>query len=132
MSGQIEKITMEKLKNENPELYNEIFNKGVTEERNRIKALDEMIAYTTGEIANKIILTAKYVEPKEANNIALDLMKAMKETQTEEPKAKEKSLIEKMLEDAKEVNEVVGKEKVTPKEKIDNDIDEIVSFANNL
>ena len=131
-----EKMTMEKLKNESPELYNEIFNKGVMEERNRIKSLDDMTAYATGETANKIILSAKYTEPKEANNIALELMKAMKETPKKEPKtdpnAKEKSVIEKMLEDAKEVNEAGGKEKATTEEKLDNDINEIVNFANQL
>ena len=132
MPGQVEKMTMDKLKNENPELYNEIFNKGVMEERNRIKSLDEMTVYATGETANKIILAAKYTEPKEANSIALELMKAMKETPKEDPNAKEKSVIEKMLEDAKEVNEAGGKEKATTEEKFDNDIDEIVNFANQL
>ena len=136
MPGQVEKMTMDKLKNENPELYNEIFNKGVMEERNRIKALDEMTVYATGETANKIILAAKYTEPKEANSIALELMKAMKETPKEDPKTdpnvKEKSVIEKMLEDAKEVNEAGGKEKATTEEKFNNDIDEIVNFANQL
>lgn len=127
-----EKMTMEKLKNESPELYNEIFNKGVIEERNRIKSLDDMTAYATGETANKIILAAKYTEPKEANSIALELMKAMKETPKEDPNAKEKSAIEKMLEDAKEVNEAGAKEKATPEEKLDNDINEIVNFANQL
>lgn len=131
-----EKMIMEKLKNESPELYNEIFNKGVMEERNRIKSLDDMTAYATGETANKIILAAKYTEPKEANSIALELMKAMKETPKEDsktdPNAKEKSVIEKMLEDAKEVNEAGAKEKATSEEKLDNDIDEIVNFANQL
>lgn len=128
----VEKMTMEKLKNESPELYNEIFNNGVMEERNRIKSLDDMTAYATGETANKIILAAKYTEPKEANNIALELMKAMKETPKEDPNAKEKSVIEKMLEDAKEVNEAGAKEKATTEEKLDNDINEIVNFANQL
>ena len=63
-------------------------------------------------------------------------MKAMKETPKKEPKtdpnAKEKSVIEKMLEDAKEVNEAGGKEKATTEEKLDNDINEIVNFANQL
>lgn len=60
------------LKNKYPELYKEIFNDGVMEERNRLKELEEI--GVNSETVNK----AKFEEPKTANEIAFDLIKEMK------------------------------------------------------
>lgn len=79
-----EEMDKTELKNKYPELYEEIFNDGVMEERNRLKELEEI--GVNSETLNK----AKFEEPKTANEIAFDLIKEMKnKTETVMTKAPE-------------------------------------------
>ncbi|WP_252235567.1 head maturation protease, ClpP-related [Clostridium sp. CH2] len=62
------------LKNKYPDVYNQVVNSAKEEERNRIKAIDELGAKGYEDLINK----AKYEEIKDAGLCAIAIMKAQK------------------------------------------------------
>lgn len=64
----------QELKNKYPDLYNQVVNAAKEEERNRIKAIDELGAQGYEDLINK----AKYEEIKDAGSCAIAIMKAQK------------------------------------------------------
>lgn len=72
-------MDMEKLKNEQPELFNQIKNigyeEGVKAENARLQAIDELATPGTENLVN----TAKYEKPVTAEQLAMQMIKAQKE-----------------------------------------------------
>lgn len=76
------KMTLEELKNSDPELYNSIVNtaknegkkEGAQEERTRLQKIDEISNNLEPELVNK----AKYIEPMNAEALAFEAIKADK------------------------------------------------------
>ena len=70
-----EKMTKEEVKNQFPDVYDEILaegkESGILEERNRIKEIENL------GIANKITAKAKFEEPRNANDLAVDLVRQL-------------------------------------------------------
>lgn len=70
-----EKMTKEEVKNQFPDIYDEILaegkESGILEERNRIKEIENL------GIANEITAKAKFEEPRNANNLAVDLVRQL-------------------------------------------------------
>ena len=70
-----EKMTKEEIKSQFPDVYNEILSEGkesgVLEERNRIKEIENL------GIANEITAKAKFEEPRNANDLAVDLVRQL-------------------------------------------------------
>ena len=70
-----EKMTRAQFEKEHPEMFKEIKNEGVLEERNRIKALDDLGAMAEAPVE---IFNAKYTEIKSVEAVALDILKNFK------------------------------------------------------
>ncbi|MBF1195461.1 MAG: Clp protease ClpP, partial [Fusobacterium periodonticum] len=72
-------MTVEKFKADYPELYENIINSAVQEERNRIEAIENL------EIAgfDDVVNTAKFKEPVDAANLALKILNIKKEKNKE-------------------------------------------------
>ena len=70
-----EKMTKEEIKSQFPDIYNEILvegkESGILEERNRIKEIENL------GIANEITAKAKFEEPRNANDLAVDLVRQL-------------------------------------------------------
>ena len=62
-------VNKEEIKNKYPELYEEIKNEGILQERTRIKEIDEL------GINNEIITNAKFVEILDVKDVAIKLIK---------------------------------------------------------
>lgn len=62
-------VNKEEIKNKYPELYEEIKNEGILQERTRIKEIDEL------GINNEIIINAKFVEILDVKDVAIKLIK---------------------------------------------------------
>ncbi|MGL6121067.1 MAG: head maturation protease, ClpP-related [Fusobacteriaceae bacterium] len=75
------KLTKDEIRAQYPDVCNEIRNEGVEQERARIKDLENLIGKGNDAIVNK----AKFQEPKNANEIALDILNSKN---TEKPKNK--------------------------------------------
>lgn len=78
-----EKMTLEELKNKFPELYDQVFNEGkeagISNENERMKAIDEM------KILNypDLVENAKYTEKIEASELAMKVLKKQNEEKAE-------------------------------------------------
>nr|DAX48327.1 MAG TPA: Putative ATP dependent Clp protease [Caudoviricetes sp.] len=76
-----EKMTKEEVKNQFPDVYDEILaegkESGILEERNRIKEIENL------GIANKITAKAKFEEPRNANDLAVDLVRQLAEERSQ-------------------------------------------------
>ncbi|CAL7892496.1 ATP-dependent Clp protease proteolytic subunit [Fusobacterium necrophorum subsp. funduliforme] len=118
-------LTLNFLKENFPEIYNQIREEGIKEERNRIKALDEMMNFKgAAEIVNK----AKYEDIKSANEISLEILKAQNIVNSEKKLENgNKDKLQSMKKDANILNEVPG---ANPSETTMSYIDQIVNFAN--
>lgn len=72
-------MTVEELKNEFPDLYNFVINEGKeigkTEERERLKKIDDMGVENYAEL----VRNAKYLEPINASDLAIQVLKKQKE-----------------------------------------------------
>lgn len=68
------KPTIENLEKEQPELYAEIKNLGVAEERNRIKEIEELSDAGLPDLVNK----AKFESPIDARDLAVEILKNQK------------------------------------------------------
>lgn len=90
----------EDFRNQNPDLYNEILNEGATNERARMEALDKLAGKVTDKGALDMIYSAKYKEPKNAADIALDIVDKV----TAVPAPAEKTIADKFEEKKNEVN----------------------------
>src|SRR3712207_6080237 len=99
-------LTLNFLKENFPEIYNQIREEGIKEERNRIKALDEMMNFKgAAEIVNK----AKYEDIKSANEISLEILKAQNIVNSEKKLENgNKDKLQSMKKDANILNEVPG------------------------
>lgn len=108
------------LEKEYPELVNEIRNSAINTERERIKNLDKLNAY--GREA--IIAKAKYEEPKDARDIALELLQA--DTVT--------AKMDALHTDASAVNDALTPQKTTPNARADfeADINTVVNEINRM
>ncbi len=69
--GGNEEMTTEKLKNEYPDIYNQVYEDGVKAERGRIQEIEAISNVVDSELLNK----AKYVEPISARDLAFENMK---------------------------------------------------------
>ncbi len=67
--------TVEELKNQYPEIYNQVVNSAKEEERKRIKDIDDLQAAGFEQITNK----AKYEDVKDAGSCAMEIIKAQKQ-----------------------------------------------------
>lgn len=69
-------LTLEQLKNEHPDLYNQVLNEGreagISGERQRLQAIDEI----SGTLAPELVNKAKYEQPMMAQDLALEALKA--------------------------------------------------------
>lgn len=80
------KMTVDELKNQFPDLYSYVINEGKelgkTEERERLKAIDEM------DISNypELVENAKYTNPVQASDLAMDILKRQKEEKAQKLK----------------------------------------------
>jgi ATP-dependent Clp endopeptidase proteolytic subunit ClpP len=89
----ISKMTAEDFKAKFPEIFNNIYNLGVTQERSRIQELDIYLAKTDG--AEQIIHKAKYIEPRQAADMFAELFDYAKSKATTIDDTKGKSFIDK-------------------------------------
>ncbi|MBR2208915.1 MAG: Clp protease ClpP [Synergistaceae bacterium] len=103
-----------------PELVAEIKNNAVNTERERLKTLDSLNA--AGREA--IIAKAKYEDPKDARDVAIELLTADK-TQAQ---------LNALYKDASSVNDVVLPQKTTPNAKIEEEaaINAVVNEINRM
>ena len=72
-------MTVEKFKADYPELYENIINSAVQEERNRIEAIENLEIVGFDDVVN----TAKFKEPVDAANLALKILNIKKEKNKE-------------------------------------------------
>ena len=72
-------MTIEKIKNSYPEIYQEILNQGIISERKRIQEIEDLDVAGYDEIINN----AKYNEPINAANLALKILNIKKEKNKE-------------------------------------------------
>ncbi len=115
---EMEKFTnITELENAYPELVNEIRNSAINTERERLKNLDKFNARGREEIIAK----AKYEEPKDARDIALELLQA--DTVT--------AKMEALHTDAEAVNDALTPQKTTPNARADFEAD-INAVANEI
>lgn len=135
----IKDMTLEQFKNEHPEMFEKIKNKGVEGERNRIKALDEITnKYGETTAVNK----AKYETFKDVNNIAFEILEEVNNRKedsknlTGEKTPKKENFLNKFEDRIKEAEESgvngigeLDKGKVE-EENINKDISAVVALAN--
>lgn len=69
-----DEMTVEKIKNSYPEIYQEILNQGIISERKRIQEIEDLDVAGYDEIIN----TAKFNEPIDAANLALKILNLKK------------------------------------------------------
>lgn len=69
-----EKITIEDLKNDYREIYDEVYNLGVNDERTRIKNIEDLGVIRNEELINK----AKFENPVNAETLAVEIIKSQK------------------------------------------------------
>ena len=74
-----DEMTIEKIKNSYPEIYQEILNQGIISERKRIQEIEDLDVAGYDEIINN----AKYNEPINAANLALKILNIKKEKNKE-------------------------------------------------
>lgn len=113
------------LKTKNPALYNEIYNLGVSAERERIKNLDEIANTVDGDLIQK----AKYEDFKNANEVSLEAIKNNKLINN--------SYLNAIANDAMIVNNVVGantdaQPAETKSVEIANDLKKVTEIANKI
>lgn len=72
---EVKVMDIKKLKAEHPDLYSEVFNAGVTAERNRMKAIDDVQMAGFEEIVNK----ARFETGASAEQLALQIVNAQKQ-----------------------------------------------------
>lgn len=137
--------TKEEFKNQYPEMYQDILAEGVSQERERLKELDEAINPEMGEKAMEIITEAKYKNMKTFPEIAKDLFKNIKFTPSyvtvpQKEKAEEKNFVgqfEKKKAEAEESNvgKVPGNDKPTADDleeaEAKNILADVINLANN-
>ena len=74
-----DEMTIDKIKNSYPEIYQEILNQGIISERKRIQEIEDLDVAGYDEIINN----AKYNEPINAANLALKILNIKKEKNKE-------------------------------------------------
>lgn len=111
-----QKMDLETLKNEHPELVNQIEKAAVNNERQRIKDIENISQPGTEAIVNK----AKFETGASAADTAMEILKAQKE-QTQQQ-------LQNRITDAKPLNQIEASEAPTPnaEAEVDNLIDSIV------
>lgn len=121
-------LTLDQLKNEHPDLYNQIMNEGreagLQAERNRIKAIDELAMPGNEELINK----AKFETGISAEQVAMEIIKAEKQRGT--------NFLAARKEDADPLNKVDGstaplKDEDEEKQRVQT-VDNIVSGAKKM
>lgn len=125
-------LTIEKLKNEYPEIYNAVREDAISSERERMRGLDIWASKTAG--AENIIKKYKYEEPKNANEVFEELLNYVGNSSTKN----EENFIEK-FENKKKDAQNSGIDNITEIDtqdlkdgKNNEDIAEIVDLANSL
>jgi len=114
--GGSQKMDLETLKNEHPELVNKIEKAAVKNERQRIQAIDNISQPGTEDIVNK----AKFETGASAADTAMEILKAQKE-QTQQQ-------LQNRIADAKPLNQIEASEAPTPNPdaEVDNLLDGIL------
>lgn len=90
--------TIEELKNKYPDLYNQVYEEGITAENTRIKEIEELPSAGY----EKLVTNAKYETKASASQLAIDILKAQKDTGAQYLKDRN--------EDADPLNDVPGDE----------------------
>jgi len=111
-----QKMDLETLKNEHPELVNQIEKAAVNNERQRIQDIENISQPGTEDIVNK----AKFETGASAADTAIEILKAQKE-QTQQQ-------LQNRIADAKPLNQIEASEAPTPNQdaEVDNLIDDIL------
>lgn len=120
------KMDLEKLKNDYPELYKQVKNEGHQEgiqiENARFKAIDEIATAGFEDLVNK----AKYETPVTAEQLAVEMIKAQKQAGA--------NFLTARQEDAAPLNQVEGaaapQNNQSEQEKIDNEADALATAMN--
>lgn len=87
-------MDLEQLKNEYPDLYEQVKNEGIKEERERIKAIEEIAMPGNEDIINK----AKFETGITAEEVAVEILKAEKQRAV--------NFLKKREEDAKDLSNI--------------------------
>lgn len=106
------KLDLEQLKNEYPELYQQVFDEGVKAERERIKAIDELALPGSEELIKK----AKFETGISAEQVAIEIIKAEKQRGAK--------FLNERNDDAQPLNEVKGS--AGPENDLSEDNDELI------
>lgn len=117
-----DEMDYEKLKNEFPEIFNQIKNEGASEERLRIKNIEEISIGGFEDLVNK----AKFEEPINAGELSLKILKAQKNQGDEH--------FEKVIEDAQKIESVKATMTDSDLKSVDivkNETNSIVRFFKN-
>lgn len=112
-----ETMNYETLKNSHPELFNQIFNEGVNNERDRIKAIEEIAPTSNSKLANK----AKFETGQTVAEFAMDILRNQKQVS--------KNYLKNAKEDAEELEEVEPAS-APEEDKKDEDEETVENFAN--
>lgn len=113
-----ETMNYETLKNSHPELFNQIFNEGVNNERERIQAIEEIAPNNS----NKLAIKAKFETGQTAAEFAMDLLRNQKQLG--------KNYLKNAEEDAEELEEVEPSS--APEEEKKDDEEELVENFTNI
>lgn len=111
--GGSKKMDLNTLKNEHPELFNQIVNEAVRNERKRIQDIENISQPGTEEIVSK----AKFETGASAADTAMEILKAQKE-QTQQQ-------LKNRIADAKPLNQIEASEAPTPNP--DAEVDKLIN-----
>lgn len=115
------KMTLEEIKNQHPDLFNQIKNMGAEEERNRIKEIENISIPGFDDLVNK----AKFETCQNAGQLSIEILKKQKDIGLE--------TFKNLEEDAKNLDEIpaVGDINETDEQKVQNSANKIAKFYKN-
>lgn len=114
-------MTLEVIKNQHPELFNQIKNLGAEEERNRIKEIENVSLPGFEDLVNK----AKYETIQDAGQLSIEILKNQKKIGIE--------TFKNLVDDAEELDDIPasGNLDETDEEKIQNNANQLAKFFKN-
>lgn len=132
---EIKNMTAEEFKNKFPDMFKNIKNIGVSEERERMKAFDMWLNKTKG--AEEIINKFKYDDPKDSKDCIEELLNYVDTSKKNNKEEKNKNTLIEVFENKKKEYKASGIEEldnvdadVLKAKKLEKDIEEIVNIAN--
>lgn len=114
-------MTLEVIKNQHPELFNQIKNLGAEEERNRIKEIENVSLPGFEDLVNK----AKYETIQDAGQLSIEILKNQKKIGLE--------TFKNIVKDAEDLDAIpaAGNLDETNEEKIQNNANQVAKFFKN-